>query len=256
MTVLAHYCIRWFQLAFRNCLPALPFLPLCDIVLLKILKFLARRGREGGFMKRKLAVLAILALVVGSGAFAQISIGASGALYTQGINTQEMSKAFQTGEGFFWGPFVELGFDTVVFGVSGNLSLYATDFGNGTYYAMEDMDVALYIQGHPLKYKNWFDPFIDVGIGKIITDFYNKTDDPDEDNPIAGSYYVQFGGGLNICVGALGVFAKGEYLMNLGPVNATIALSNGEKYTYELPAYSDPLKNVKIVVGAKLILGR
>jgi len=207
-------------------------------------------------MRRKIAVIAILALIAGSGAFAQISIGASGALYMNSFDMDQISTASQTGEGFFWGPFIEIGIDTFVIGVSGNMSLYNEDyFGNGDSYQMRDIDVAAYIQGHPLKYKNWLDPFVDAGIGLIYSDFKNKTEISNDDNPLTGSVYAQLGAGLNVNIGILGVFVKGDYLFNIGPAEGKSTDAYGVVTRYNLDPY-DPFKNIKLMAGAKIILGR
>ena len=125
--------------------------------------------------KRVIAVLALVALV-GAGAFAQLAIGMSGALYSDtSMSAHEAADQFQEGEGIFYGPFIELGLDKLALGLSGNFSFYSEDFSfaqDGSYMMkMVDYDIALYIQGHLLGYKSPLDPFLEAGLGVMAKDF-------------------------------------------------------------------------------------
>ena len=116
--------------------------------------------------KKLLAVLALVA-VIGTGAFAQLAIGASGAIYSDTFDAQTTVDRFQSGQGIFWGPFIELGLHKLALGFSANFSVYNEDWGP-TSYKMMDMDYALYVQGHPLGYKYWIDPFVEAGGGYMM----------------------------------------------------------------------------------------
>lgn len=201
--------------------------------------------------KKLLAVLALVA-VIGSGAFAQLAIGASGAIYSDTFDAQTTVDRFQNGQGIFWGPFIELGLDKLALGFSANFSRYSEDFGWGTLYDMMDMDYTFYVQGHPLGYKFIVDPFVEAGGGYMAKDYANSSDDPDPDNPLMKTGYFQLGGGLGVNLGALGIFAKFDYLFPSGEASSGEMYDEyGNKATYDLAAY--PINKVKFMLGAKLI---
>lgn len=206
--------------------------------------------------KKFLAVLA-LAAVVGSGAFAQLAIGASGALYDDSFDSAgSIVDRFQSGKDIFWGPFIELGLDKFALGFSANFSKYAEDFGWGTTYDMLNMDYTFYVQGHPLGYKFIIDPFVEAGGGYMAKDYAKSEDDPDPDNPLLKTGYFQLGGGLGVNLGALGIFAKFDYLFPSGQdATATVkyydAYGAEQSYTYSLANY--PITRMKFMLGAKII---
>jgi len=209
--------------------------------------------------KRVIAVLALVALV-GAGAFAQLAIGMSGALYSDtSMSAHEAADQFQEGEGIFYGPFIELGLDKLALGLSGNFSFYSEDFSfaqDGSYMMkMVDYDIALYIQGHLLGYKSPLDPFLEAGLGVMAKDFAEN--DPDDDNPLQGTKYTQLGFGLGLNVGPLGIFTKILYMFPMGPIEGDYNLYDAAgnvvgTATYTVDDY--PLKKLKIFLGAKLIL--
>jgi hypothetical protein len=201
--------------------------------------------------KKLLAVLALVA-VIGTGAFAQLAIGASGAIYSDSFNSaQSIADRFQSGQGIFWGPFIELGLHKLALGFSANFSSYTEDFGVGyNDIKMLDMDYALYVQGHPLGYKYWIDPFVEAGGGYMAKNYANASDNPDESNtPLLKTAYFELGGGLGFNLGALGIFAKFDYLFPSG-TSSQATLKSGA--TFDLEAY--PINKMKFLLGAKIIL--
>ena len=199
--------------------------------------------------KKLLAVLALVA-VIGTGAFAQLAIGASGAIYSDTFDAQTTMDRFQNGEGIFWGPFIELGLHKLALGFSANFSSYTESFGSATNsYKMLDMDYAFYVQGHPLGYKYWIDPFVEAGGGYMATNYANSSDNPDESNtPLLKTGYFELGGGLGFNLGALGLFAKFDYLFPSGTASQA-TLKDGT--TFDLAAY--PINKMKFILGAKII---
>jgi len=205
--------------------------------------------------KKLLAVLALVA-VIGTGAFAQLAIGASRAIYSDTFDAQTTVDRFQSGQGIFWGPFIELGLHKLALGFSANFSVYNEDWGP-TSYKMMDMDYALYVQGHPLGYKYWIDPFVEAGGGYMAKDYANSNEDPDPDNPILKTGYFQLGGGLGFNLGALGIFAKVDYVFpsntaSTADVKYYDASGVQQIYTYDLAQY--PIRRMKFLIGAKILL--
>lgn len=212
--------------------------------------------------KRLIAVLAILT-VAAAGAFAQIGLGLNAAIYSDtGMPLSEFRDRLREGEGVFYGPFIELALGKTALGLSGNFSFYEEDWSfaqNGTeMIPMMDFDLTLYAQGHLIRYRAFLDPFLEVGLGVMGKDFASEEFDPDLDNPIMAKTYVQAGGGFGINLGGLGIFIKGLYLFPFGdPLEVTydyIDPDTGltETFTYPLAEY--PLKRLKLIAGAKIIL--
>lgn len=209
-------------------------------------------------MSKKIIVAIALVALVGAGAFAQIALGMTGAVYSDtSMSAGDVIDRFQDGEGIFYGPFIELGLGKLALGLSGNFSFYTEDWNTDPaaepwYIKLVDYDVALYIQGHLLGYKSVFDPFLEAGIGVMARDFANEEDDPDPDNPLVASKYTQAGFGLGLNFGALGIFTKVIYMFPFGTVEGEYKDAYGNIQTYDLGEY--PLKKLKVFLGAKLIL--
>ncbi len=197
-------------------------------------------------MNRKLATVLILALAASSAAFAQISLGATGAIYANNrMSIGEITERFKSGQGIFYGPFAEFGFGGMALGASLNVSYYNEMIGSMP-VRMKDFDVDLYAQAHPFGYRAFIDPFLELGVGRMARDYASREDDPDLSNPLLASDYWQAGGGVGINLGSLGLFVKTLYMMPVG----TPRTSSG----YDLEAY--PLKNLKVFVGGKVMLFR
>ena len=211
--------------------------------------------------KRLIAALAIC-LVAAGGAFAQIGLGVNAALYSDtGMSLSEFGSRLHKGEGVFYGPFIELAMGKTALGLSGNFSFYDEDWslaGDGSYpIPMMDFDLTLYLQGHFLGYKSLLDPFLELGLGVMGKDFADADYDPDTNNPIMATSYAQLGGGLGVNFGPVGIFLKGLYLFPFGSVDATYEYKDpntGSKATYTYPLAEYPLKRLKLILGAKIIL--
>lgn len=210
-------------------------------------------------MKRKLLAVGVFSAFLATGAFAQLAIGFSGSLYSDTkLSASEAASQFRNGDGVFYGPFVELGFRHLALGASGNFSLYKEDFSylqDGSYMLeMVDYDLNLYLQGHLLRYRSVFDPFLEAGFGVMGTNFRN---DSDGNNPLSITKYVDLGIGLGLNFGGLGIFVKTNWLFPGSPVQKTTDVYDAYgNYLYttntDQPMYD--LKNYKITIGAKLIL--
>ncbi|MGB4571703.1 MAG: hypothetical protein WBH97_02660 [Rectinemataceae bacterium] len=197
--------------------------------------------------KKTIVPVLVFALLVSTGAFAQLALGWTGATYyNSGVSTSQVIQDFQDGNGIFYGPFVELGMGKLALGGAFNFSFYnqVDPYAPAQVVEMMDYDGNFYMQGHLFGYKSLLDPFLEVGIGRMATDYADSADDPDSDNPLRGTNYWQAGGGMGVNLGPLGVFAKLLYMMPIGAVETN---SN-----YSLENY--PLKDLKVFVGAKLIL--
>ena len=199
---------------------------------------------------KKISLISIIIMLLANGsAWAQLSLGGTGAVFA---NTDQSADTiitmFKEGEGIFYGPFIELGMKNFAIGAAFNWSYYVTDYINPN-TEMIDYDLSGYLQGHLFSYKAFIDPFFEIGIGKIATDYAKSSEDNDPSNPLRATTYFQAGGGLGLNFGALGFFAKALYMIPTGdPVVATIP----GYASYNLEAY--PLKPLKIFLGAKIIL--
>ncbi len=210
--------------------------------------------------KRLIAALALI-LAVGAGAFGQLAVGVSGALYTDTeLTASEISDRFQKGDGIFYGPFIELGLGTLSLGFSANFSFYNEDwsvFGLSNEVKMMDVDATLYAQGHLFGYKAILDPFVEVGFGAMAKDYANDEDDPDTENPLLKTGYFELGGGLGLNLGALGIFGKLIYMFpSDDPATAEVKYYDEfgveHTFTYDLAQY--PLRKMKFFLGGKIIL--
>jgi len=207
-------------------------------------------------MNRKLvAVLAILSIAA-TGAFAQIGLGVNAALYSDtGMRLSEFGDRLSEGEGVFYGPFIEIAGEKTALGLSGHFSFYDEDWG-GYYIPIIVFELRLYLQGHFLGYKSVLDPFLEIGLGVMGKEFADEDNDPDPDNPLMATKYWQVGGGVGINLGGLGIFLKGLYMFPFGSVDASYEYYDewGDLQTYYYPLSEYPLKRLKLILGAKIIL--
>ena len=193
-------------------------------------------------MKKAFFLAMVLSLAACGSAWAQLSIGGVGAVFADTDQSVEAIVAlFEQGEGVFYGPFVELGLKNIALGASFNWSYRYADIGGSR--KMVDYDFSGYFQGHPFSYKAFFDPFFEVGFGKIASDYADDTVDPSD--PLTASRYFQAGGGLGLNLGHLGVFVKALY---------AIAANNPVMHTHGFAIDPYPLKSLKVFAGAKIIL--
>jgi hypothetical protein len=206
-------------------------------------------------MKRRLIAIIAMVALAGTGAFAQLAIGISGAAYSNAeqLTTDGFAKAWENirnGDGYL-GFFVEVGMDNLAVGAAVNASVYDQDWGLFT-TEMINVDANLYLQGHLLKYKSFIDPFLELGFGRMSKDFRNSDDDPDEDTPLMASYYWDVGGGLGINIGSIGIFLKGLYNIKIGePVTGQYYGEDHVLVSYDLAAF--PISNLKFIFGAKIL---
>ena len=195
---------------------------------------------------KKISIVAMILLLAGSSAWAQFSLGGTGAVFA---NTDQSAEGivdmFKEGEGIFYGPFLELGMRNIAIGVAFNWSYYYTNYGN-TITKMVDYDLNGYLQGHLLSYRALIDPFFEVGIGEIASDYAESSSDNDPYNPLRATTYFQAGAGLGLNFGNLGFFLKALYMI---PADDPVLDSSGY---YTLEEY--PLKPLKVFLGAKVIL--
>jgi hypothetical protein len=196
-------------------------------------------------MKRTFALALGIALIAATGVWAQLAIGATGAVYaTGGTPTESIVDDFKNGEGVFYGPLIEIGMRNMALGASFNWSKYTEYFG-ATPKEMIDWDLNGYVQGHLFGYKAAIDPFLEAGFGMMAKDYADPVDAGDD--PLLAVKYFQAGAGLGINLGALGVFAKVLYMIPTDTVESSTGMYLLEEY---------PLEDLKVFVGAKLMLGR
>jgi len=196
-------------------------------------------------MKKFCFLVMALLLLTGGSVWAQLSIGGTGSLFAgSGQSVETIISLFKQGEGIFYGAFIELGLKNIAIGGVLNWSFYDQTMGTTT-YKMVDYDMNGYLQGHVFSYRAFIDPFIEVGFGKIASDYAEPSEDTDSSNPITASVYFHAGGGLGLNLGNLGLFAKALYtITSSSPVMNTLG--------FALDPY--PLKPLKVFLGAKIIL--
>lgn len=213
-------------------------------------------------MERKILATAILAIVLISGASAQLMFGLNGALHMdKQMTATEIKDAFQKGEGIWIGGFGEIAFGRLGFGISGNFTPPYEYIGDIKWM---DLDVAGYLSYHFFKARALLDPFVELGGGYIGSDYagddVSQAADPDPNNPVSATLYWYGGLGLGVNLGPIGVFGKLAFNNDL---NRALKDDAG----VDIPAYGpwhyDDLGNLivdrylpmyKFTLGAKLIL--
>ena len=208
-------------------------------------------------LKKTILVLAIFTFVA-TGAFGQIVLGISGVQYYQedaNGNLPSLSEAwgdFKDGTGVYGGIFAEL--------ILGNTGL-GLSFNQQTYEDLVDpvldmwnYDVNLSLSHHIFGGRAFIDPFLQAGVGLFAYDYKNKEEvkalyypDLVIDDPLAGSAYFDFGLGLGVNFGSLGIFFKAMW-----NVQSQDPLYSQTEAGYEI--YPLPVMPFKWVFGAKLIL--
>jgi hypothetical protein len=168
-------------------------------------------------MKKKLVVVLALAALVVVGASAQLVIGVSGALpmYTAPNNAQEITTAFQTGNGIYWGGFLEIIMHKVGIGASVNTAVYPNYL---TQVGDRIIDEDLYLSLHLFGGRAFLDPFAELGAGAIGTILDG---DSIFSQWIDGSYYWYAALGLGINLGPIGINAKFAWNNNIGAMQGT-----------------------------------
>lgn len=183
---------------------------------------------------RKIVVALALVALVATGAFAQLTLGVSGALHMdEQMSASEIKDSFDSGENIFYGAFAEIIIHKLGFGVSGNFSSY-TDMGT----EFMDYDVNGYLSLHLFGGRAFLDPFGEFGVGVFAYDFADNDTDPD--NPIAANLYWYAAAGLGINLGPVGVFGKFAYNVR---INRHLTGTNDDGSEYDIPYYGYPVYN-------------
>ncbi len=210
-------------------------------------------------MKRTLLVLAIVALLT-TGAFGQIVLGITGVQYYEkdaSGNLPTLSQAwsdFKDGTGVYWGGYGELILHKLGLGLSFNQQTYSNSDILSPDYGLDmwNYDVNFFLSYHILGGRSFIDPFLQAGVGEIAYDYKDKAAArlvyPDlTDDPLFGSIYTDFGFGLGINLGGIGIFAKGMW--NVQSDKPLYSQTNSG-----VEIFSWPVMPFKWVFGAKLIL--
>lgn len=183
-------------------------------------------------MKKLLAILAMGALVA-TGAFAELSLGISGAQYYQEDangnlpSLQQAWKDFQDGTGVYYGGFAEilgrhwgLGFAFNYTPTGGIYDYYYSSSLSVDDYQTMSYDVNIYLSYHLFGGAAFIDPFVEAGFGVTAFDYLNKdklnADSAvapyiDDDDPLFASSYATVGLGLGMNLKPFGVFFKANW---------------------------------------------
>ncbi|WP_304225590.1 hypothetical protein [Gracilinema caldarium] len=224
-------------------------------------------------MKKLLAILAMAALVA-TGAFAELSLGISGAQYYQEDangnlpSLQQAWKDFQDGTGVYYGGFAEilgrhwgLGF---AFNYDPEAGSY--EYNTGQYAKFMSYDVNLNLSYHIFGATAFLDPFVEVGFGMTAFDYLNKDElnndyliAPyiDDDDPLFASSYATVGLGLGLNLKPIGVFFKANWCKEgNSPIKGTYDSDYPDYYLagteYYIPSWV--VMPFRWTFGAKLIL--
>jgi len=203
-------------------------------------------------MKKKLTAVLVLAAMLVAGASAQLMIGVSGALPLDSSDTsiEKLADQYQSGQGIFYGGFLELGMHQIGIGFSAN-TMTAKD----SYFDqdMQIIDADLYIAFHLFGARALLDPFAELGYGIIGSKWEQPTNGQSSDWVDASSYW--YGAlGLGVNLGPVGVFAKFAYNNAVGtPVKLEDGVSDAPAFGYWL--FGAPyLPKYRVTIAAKLIL--
>ena len=220
-------------------------------------------------MKKIFLALAMVAFIT-TGAFAQLVFGVSGNQYVfedEMGNIPSLSEVFDDfseGTGTYWGVFGEIILGKLGIGLAFNyqdvptFDYYDDYFGWVTYPDMWSYDVNIYASYHLFGGRAFLDPFVQAGFGMNAYDFKNQEDKtPDNslgpDDPMFASAYTDFGAGLGLNLGSVGIFFKGTFIV---PMEGTLTGTYWDEFgggEYEImPWYMNG--DFKYTFGAKLIL--
>ncbi len=205
-------------------------------------------------MKKKLAAVLAIAVLVLAGASAQLMLGVSGALpMDSSMSATEIKDAFTSGDFIMYGGFLELGMGNIGFGASVNTySYYDSFFGQ----EMMVIDGDAFVSYHLFKAKAFLDPFAELGFGILGSQYASNTTVTAQDF-LSASYYWYAAAGVGINLGPIGIFGKFAY-------NYALAQKVSYDDEYGNPQYYaafDPYNTgsayipaFRITLGAKLIL--
>lgn len=207
-------------------------------------------------MKKAMTVVAF-ALLLSGAMSAQIILGVAGDLHMdQTMSLSDISNQFQGGQNIFYGPFAEIAFNKLDFGLGGTFSYYP-DMWTGLQFM--DYDVYMYLGYHIFGARAFLDPFVEMGGGYIASDYASSSEKPVElgDNPVAASMYAYAAAGLGINLGPIGAFTKFAYNMALPQALGTYSDGTAiPPYThYDAAGNATPnMFKYRVSLGAKLIL--
>lgn len=208
--------------------------------------------QEDKEMKRLFVALMLIAFVT-TGAFAQIVLGVTGVQYYEKVDGKyptvgQAWEQFKEGTGVFLGGYGEIIFHKLGIGLSFNQQTYDQDLPSVDH--MWNYDVNLFLSYHLFGGRAFIDPFLQAGYGMMAYDYKNKEEAKAlyslTDDPLFASTYYDFGLGLGINLGGLGIFAKGMW--NIPTNEPVYDQTNGGTL------WSWPIMPFKWVFGAKLIL--
>jgi hypothetical protein len=227
-------------------------------------------------MLKKIPIALLFAVLISSGAFAQLMIGLSGALHmdTQ-LSASEISDRFKQGDGIFYGPSIELVGNKLGVGLAGNISSYArvVKIVSGPLswdqsMKFNDYDLTLYLSYHLFGARAFLDPFGEFGGGVIATGFADKSDQdtysPYDSAFLMASYYWYAALGLGVNLGPIGLFGKLAFNYPIRSsfkadwnTNTTGYSGSTELYPYGYDDVLYPngyLPKMRFTAGVKLIL--
>lgn len=204
-------------------------------------------------MKKKLAAALVIITLVVVGASAQLMLGISAALpldTTSGA-ASTIQSAFDSGNGLYWGPMIEIAGDHLGVGASVNTAAYRDDAFDLNYRVY---DLNAYLSVHLFGPKKFLDPFVELGGGLIGT----QNDDNATSNStfLDGSYYWDAAAGLGVNLSFLGVFAKLSYN---GQINESVRVKDDNGDSNAIPRFGNAISGLylskyRFTLGAKLIL--
>jgi hypothetical protein len=175
-------------------------------------------------MKKTLTAL-LFAVLISSGAFAQLMVGLSGALHMDSkLSGHEIRDRFRQGDGIFYGIQAEFVGRHMGVGLTGNFSSYDreatfldyTDASIDTKtFGFTDYDLTLYLSYHLFGGHAFLDPFGEFGGGVLASGFKDSADtdiyNPYDSSFLMASYYWYAALGLGVNLGPIGVFGKFSY---------------------------------------------
>jgi hypothetical protein len=207
-----------------------------------------------------------IVLIVTTGAFAQLTFGITGNQYAfedAAGNLPSLSSVwddFKEGRGTYWGLFGEIILGKLGIGIAFNYQDVPDFTYDGytvgySYTEMWSYDANVYLSYHLFGGRAFIDPFLQAGLGINAYDFKNSSDKNEfnsmgPDDPLFASPYWDFGAGLGINLGGLGIFLKGAYIV---PMNSVLTGTSYYGVEYDImPWYLNG--DFKYTFGAKLIL--
>lgn len=214
-------------------------------------------------MNKRLVIALALIVAIGSGAYAQLVIGATGALRADStMSASDIAQQYKSGQNIFYGPFIEVIFRHLGIGLAANFSFFE-DLGT----KFMDYDVNGYLSYHLFGGRAFLDPFGELGMGLMAYNYANSSENPNVNgDPISGNFYWFGGFGLGLNLGPLGIFAKMDYNFRIAR-HLQGKDNNGNSfdipyygsYTGTTDALGNPIvnqyvPNIRFIIGAKILI--